>query len=170
MKSRPAEPSLDSVLDTISKEPASALSQSTREELYAIEQEIDNLTQKDRDTAAAYESLNEAWEALNSDRIVDAGSLAEKARTLAEHAPMKDEFKKEPTYITRRGDNFWKIARQELDDAKLWYLVWRYNEKKFPDFDLIYSGVELRIPPRDWVPDKKGPPPNWNEPNARLGL
>lgn len=74
----------------------------------------------------------------------------ENAFTLAKQSIK--EFKSAPflnlEYIVIRGDNLWNIAKmsKHYGRGSEWVKIWRANEKRIPDFDLIYSGQVLVIP------------------------
>jgi nucleoid-associated protein YgaU len=52
------------------------------------------------------------------------------------------------TYVVRRGDNLWNIAKKSsiYGRGAGWVKIWRANEGKVPDFDQLPVGVTLRIP------------------------
>jgi len=51
------------------------------------------------------------------------------------------------TYVVRRGDNLWTIAKSAYGRGSAWVKIWRTNEKKVPDFDVLVAGQELVLPP-----------------------
>jgi nucleoid-associated protein YgaU len=48
----------------------------------------------------------------------------------------------------RRGDSLWAIAKmpRHYGRGAFWTKIWRANEKKIPDFDIIYPRQVLLIP------------------------
>ncbi len=50
------------------------------------------------------------------------------------------------TYIVQKNDSLWKIARKEYNDANKWPLIYRANQGKLENPNLIYAGQELHIP------------------------
>lgn len=50
------------------------------------------------------------------------------------------------TYIVQKNDSLWKIARKEYNDANKWPLIYRANQDKLENPNLIYAGQELHIP------------------------
>lgn len=50
------------------------------------------------------------------------------------------------TYIVQKNDSLWKIARKEYNDANKWPLIYRANQGKIQNPNLIYAGQELQIP------------------------
>ena len=51
-------------------------------------------------------------------------------------------------YVVRRGDNLWNIAKRAdvYGRGVKWVKIWRANEKRVPDFDVLVSGQKLTIP------------------------
>jgi len=52
------------------------------------------------------------------------------------------------TYIVRRGDTLYGIARRLYGDGKLWTLIRDANRDRIADINAIPVGTELRIPPK----------------------
>ncbi len=52
------------------------------------------------------------------------------------------------SYVVRRGDNLWNIAKKPevYGRGSGWVRIWRANEHKVPDFSVIMSGQKLKIP------------------------
>jgi hypothetical protein len=50
------------------------------------------------------------------------------------------------TYIVQKNDSLWKIARKVYNDANKWPLIYRANQNKVQNPNLIYAGQELQIP------------------------
>ena len=61
------------------------------------------------------------------------------------NAPLKEKY---GTYTVKRGDCLWNIAKmsEHYGRGAMWVDIWRANEKKIPDFDVIYRGQKLVIP------------------------
>jgi FtsZ-binding cell division protein ZapB len=50
------------------------------------------------------------------------------------------------TYIVQKNDSLWKIAKSQYGDANKWPLIYRANQDKLKNPNLIYAGQELQIP------------------------
>jgi len=52
------------------------------------------------------------------------------------------------SYLVQRGDNLWNISKKPevYGRGATWVKIWRANEKRILDFDVIYSGMRLTIP------------------------
>jgi LysM repeat protein len=50
------------------------------------------------------------------------------------------------TYTVKSGDSLSKIAKELLGDANRWREIYKANEDKIKNPDLIYPGQELVIP------------------------
>lgn len=52
------------------------------------------------------------------------------------------------SYVVRRGDNLWNIAKKPevYGRGSGWVRIWRANELQVPDFSVIVTGQELKIP------------------------
>jgi len=49
-------------------------------------------------------------------------------------------------YVVKKNDSLWLIARKEYGDANKWPLIYRANQDKIRNPNVIYSGQELQIP------------------------
>jgi nucleoid-associated protein YgaU len=51
-------------------------------------------------------------------------------------------------YTVRRRDSLWKIAKMKKHYGRgsMWPVIWRANEKKIPDFDVLRTRLVLVIP------------------------
>ena len=54
----------------------------------------------------------------------------------------------EVTYVVRRGDTLYSIARRFYGDGKLWTLIRDANRDRIPAPELLRVGTELTIPPK----------------------
>ncbi|MBN1621906.1 MAG: LysM peptidoglycan-binding domain-containing protein [Endomicrobiales bacterium] len=89
-------------------------------------------------------TLRKAKEYLKTEDYENAWKLARQSI---------DEFKAAPVlrskyYKVCRGDCLWNIAKlpQHYGRGSMWVKIWRANESKIPDFDIIYTGQMLYIP------------------------
>ncbi len=49
-------------------------------------------------------------------------------------------------YVVQKNDSLWKIARKLYGDANKWPLIYRANQDKIKNPNLIYAGQQLQIP------------------------
>jgi len=96
-----------------------------------------------RDVSRGQSTLRRAKEVLEAGKYSEATGLAKQAITELKNAPAQ-----ESRYTVKKGDNLWKIAgmKQHYGRGAGWVRIWRANEKKVPDFDIIYRGQVLVIP------------------------
>ena len=50
------------------------------------------------------------------------------------------------TYVVEKDDSLWRIARKEYGDANKWPLIYRANQNKIKNPNLIRPGQQLQIP------------------------
>ena len=50
------------------------------------------------------------------------------------------------TYVVKRDDSLWRIARAEYGDANKWPLIYRANQDKIRNPNLIRPGLVLQLP------------------------
>jgi Uncharacterized protein containing LysM domain len=105
-----------------------------------------------RDVSVGQETLRQAKEKLRQEDFeaaramardsIDEFKAAGPARTVKPARPSKRY------YTVRSGDSLWKIAKmpRHYGRGALWPVIWRANQDKIPDFDLIYPRQVLFIP------------------------
>ncbi|HAM39427.1 MAG TPA: hypothetical protein DCP53_08565 [Elusimicrobia bacterium] len=49
-------------------------------------------------------------------------------------------------HIVQSGDCLWYISKKYFKRGSNWYDIWKANEEKIPDFDLIYRNQSIVIP------------------------
>lgn len=96
-----------------------------------------------KDVSTGEAILRQAKENLAQKNFNDALDLARKSIAEFQSAPHAALY-----YEVRGGDSLWKIAKmpRHYGRGSLWVKIWRANEKKIPDFDLIYARMMLLIP------------------------
>ena len=74
-------------------------------------------------------------------------------RAIQEAKASINEFKQAPlrmvtSYRVKRGDCLWNISKRKdvYGKGAKWVVIWRANEEKIPDFDLIYSNQVFTVP------------------------
>lgn len=50
------------------------------------------------------------------------------------------------TYTVKKNDSLWRIAGREYGDANKWPVIYRANQDRIKNPNLIYPGQELQIP------------------------
>ena len=50
------------------------------------------------------------------------------------------------THIVERGDTLWAIAETRYGDARLWPRIYRANQERIRNPDLIYPGAQITVP------------------------
>jgi nucleoid-associated protein YgaU len=96
-----------------------------------------------KDIALPQETLRKAKESLTAENFEMADALARQAISEFQAAKTLNV-----TYTVRRGDSLWRIARMKAHYGKgaMWPVIWRANEKKVPDFDVLRRNQVLLIP------------------------
>ena len=63
-------------------------------------------------------------------------------------SPIREAASGVLTYIVRRGDTLWSIAKrmEHFGQGHRWYDIWKANDSQVFDFDRIVSGQALVIP------------------------
>lgn len=93
--------------------------------------------------------------AAASDRRTDAAMTDYRADaadpTRAEPAPAATDEPLAPagarrTYVVKRGDTLFSIARQRYNDPSRWRDIWNANRDKIPNKDRLPVGTELVLP------------------------
>ncbi len=94
------------------------------------------------DDARAMRLANEAE--MMAEEAIDA-YRAEQQEKMEEAD--QQEMKKERRYTVERGDTLWGIAGSDVgyNDPYQWPLIYRNNEEKIKDADLIYPGQDFMI-------------------------
>jgi len=96
-----------------------------------------------KDISEGQETLHKAKECLNLEDFAQAETLARQSI---------EEFKStktlNATYTVKRGDCLWKIAKmpEHYGKGSMWPVIWRANEEKIPDFDVLRKRLVLLIP------------------------
>lgn len=103
-----------------------------------------------KDIAAGQAALGIAKEKLSQNEYEKATEMAKQSI---------EEFKASPPavikYTVRRGDTLWKISKmqQHYGLGGKWTDIWRANEKRIKDFDILYPNQVLTIPRKKLVLD-----------------
>jgi nucleoid-associated protein YgaU len=105
--------------------------------------------QEGRAVAQGQQTLRQAKECLAQDDYAKAAELARQSIAELKEAPVVSvPVQRNLYYTVRRGDSLWTIARDSRHYGRgaLWPKIWRANEKKIPDFDVIHPRQVLLIP------------------------
>lgn len=62
------------------------------------------------------------------------------------HVGSRDCFQIGSTYVVRKADTLWGIAKKTLGDATRWPEIYALNQGKVKNPDLIFPGTTLRLP------------------------
>lgn len=114
----------------------------------AIAGEYWKIAKKDgRDLTKGQMTLRQAKENFTAgvfDRSIDLAKQSIQEFKTAE----KRIVTKHVEYKVKYKDNLWNIAKigKHYGRGAMWVKIWRANEKKIPDFDIIHSGQILIIP------------------------
>jgi len=100
-------------------------------------------TKEKRDVSAGQATLHRAKEILALERFDEAQATARESIEQFKQAKFIDL-----KYTVKRGDNLWKIARMKKHYGRgsMWPVIWRANEKKIPDFEILRTRLVLSIP------------------------
>jgi nucleoid-associated protein YgaU len=96
-----------------------------------------------KDIAAAQETLRGAKASLSLEDYAQAEALARQSIEEFKLAKIVSVY-----YTVRRGDSLWKIAKMPKHYGKgsMWPVIWRANESKIADFDVLRTRQVLLIP------------------------
>ena len=96
--------------------------------------------------SAVNDAIADANRAIDSakEAVTAANRKIEAANRLG--AGMRELELREKPYIVRKGDSLWKIAKNAYGDGALWQKIFKANESKIQDPNLIYPKQILYIP------------------------
>jgi hypothetical protein len=98
---------------------------------------------EERDLTRGQATLHQAKEVLAAGDVDKAYELARQSIEELKNAPQKSL-----RYQVRPGDSLWRIARmpRHYGNGARWTRIWRANQEKIPDFNLIRPRQVLLIP------------------------
>jgi nucleoid-associated protein YgaU len=100
---------------------------------------------RNKDIASGQQILRQAKELFSAGNNDAAIQKAREAIDQFQHAASRTL---RATYTIQRGDTLWDISKRDdvYGRGAQWVTIWRANEKKIPDFDVICRNQELIIP------------------------
>ena len=101
-----------------------------------------------------YVPLEKMEAAPAGDQYVSGDAGAESARwdtsTAAYEQPASDDEVLDPaggrTYVVRKGDTLYQLARRFYSDERRWRDIWEANRTRVPDKNVLPIGTRLIIP------------------------
>jgi nucleoid-associated protein YgaU len=63
------------------------------------------------------------------------------------HAASHSEGVPATEHLVERGENFWTISRQYWGSGRYYKSLWKANEAKYPDINVLHVGDVIIIPP-----------------------
>jgi hypothetical protein len=96
----------------------------------------------------AYYLAKQSIEEFKSAKIVEIHPAVKIKKEFKSKTFTKKSTKHGKYYTVKHGDCLWNISKmpQHYGRGSMWVKIWRANESKIPDFDIIYSGQILVIP------------------------
>jgi len=67
---------------------------------------------------------------------------------MVEAAPPAPAPSEDSTYVVKKGDTLYSIARRHYGDGRLWRVIHQANQDRVPDPNSVPVGTELVLPPR----------------------
>lgn len=124
------------------------------EELIAVAEEMLEKGYADgKDISLPELTVNQAKSSFKLGKYKQASSLARQSIEEVKQAPLAEEDlpvrrSGSTVYTVKRGDSLWNIAKnnEHYGLGSKWVGIWRKNEGKIPDFDIIYPGQQIVIP------------------------
>ncbi len=100
-------------------------------------------SQEGKDVSVGQATLHKAKELMLLEKYGEAEALA--SQSIEELKTAKLVTLK---YTVKRRDTLWKIAKMKKHYGRgsMWPIIWRANEKKIPDFDVLRTRLVLIIP------------------------
>ncbi len=97
------------------------------------------------ETSKSLDALENAPAAAQPTTASDAPA-AEPAQTTAADVPLEPVAPVGRTYIVRKGDTLYALARRFYNDERRWRDIWQANRDKLPDPNRLAVGMTLVIP------------------------
>lgn len=132
------------VQEDVDTERLKKLQQQSRQQIAVTGEKIKLKKKEGFDVSSAVVMLKNAKNAYDLSDFENALAYARESSNIADM--LKKSTPPPKIYIVKKGDTLWGISKKYYKKGAKWYVLWKVNKEKVPDFDKIYRSQKITIP------------------------